>query len=134
MHTQHRRMCHDRAALAGQEGWSVSRRGVREVNSEIDSSERESLCTGRAALGDEDALKINSPHAKEIVVAALTAAGREAGLKVRALSCMGAGTSHRTLDPERGKDNKPVDRMRPCAGLSWPSLSLQQGEGWSLLA
>ena len=61
------------------------------MNGEIDSSERESLCPGRAALGDEDALKINSPQAKEIVVAALTAAGREAGLKVRPFDCMVAG-------------------------------------------
>ena len=108
MHTQHRRMCHDRAALAGQEGWSVSRRGVREVDSEIDSSERESLCTGRAALGDEDALKINSPHAKEIVVAALTAAGREAGLKVRSLSCMGAGRDTGRLILREAKNSQPV--------------------------
>ena len=69
----------------------MRRREDREVLGEIDSSERESLCPGRAALGEEDALKINSPHAKEIVVAALTAAGKEAGLKVCPFHCMGAG-------------------------------------------
>ena len=99
-------MCHDRAALASQSSWSVGRQEDREVHDDIDSSERESLCPGRAALGGEDELKINSPHAKEIVVAALTAAGKEAGLKVRSFYCMGAGlgtgadTKCRTLDPD----------------------------------
>ena len=77
----------------------------------MDSSERESLCPGRAALGDEDALKINSPHAKEIVVAALTAAGREAGLKVSALSCMGAGRDTGRPTLRAAKNNRPVYQM-----------------------
>lgn len=123
MRAQHRLMCHDRAALAGREGWSVSRREVREVHGDIDSSERESLCPARAALGDEDALKINSPHAKEIVVAALTAAGREAGLKVRSLSRMGAALDAGRLILRGAKENRPVNEMHPCAGLCWPSLS-----------
>lgn len=91
VHAQHKFMCHGRAGLAGQGSWSMGRQQGREMHGEIDSSERESLCPGRAALGGEDALKINSPHAKEIVVAALTAAGKEAGLKVRSFHCMGAG-------------------------------------------
>ena len=124
MHAQHRLMCHDRAAVAGREGWSVGRQEVREVHGEVDSSERESLCPGRAALGDEDALKINSPHAKEIVVAALTAAGREAGLKVRSLPCMGAGLGTGRLVQKEANNNRPADKTRPCPGLCWPSLTL----------
>ena len=102
----------------------MGRQEVREVHGDIDSAERESLCPGRTALGDEDALKINSPHAKEIVVAALTAAGREAGLKVRSLSCMGTGLDTGRLILRQAKNNRLVVEMRPCAGLCWPLLSL----------
>ena len=36
----------------------------------------------RAALGDSSGSSLNSPQAKEVVLSAITTAGKEAGLKV----------------------------------------------------
>ncbi len=40
------------------------------------------LCHRRAALGSNSGSSLNSPQAKEVVLNALQAAGKEAGLKV----------------------------------------------------
>ena len=42
----------------------------------------EGLVHSRAALGDSSGSSLNSPQAKEVVLSAITTAGKEAGLKV----------------------------------------------------
>ncbi len=41
-----------------------------------------SLCHGSSALGNSSSSSLNSPQAKDVVLAALHTAGKEAGLKV----------------------------------------------------